>query len=132
MPKKFSYSKKEKVKGRKLIERLFTEGKSFTIFPIKTFYLPLDEKMDSPARAGVGAGSKNFPKAVQRNRIKRLLREAYRTEKLPLLEYLYQHSRQVALFMIYIDKTMPEYSLIKNKMPFIIQRLIRELHENNS
>jgi hypothetical protein len=34
--------------------------------------------------------------------------------------------------MVYIDKTMPEYRVIKNKMPFIIQRLIRELHENNS
>ena len=54
MGKIFSYSRKEKLKGRKLYEQVFSQGKSFTVFPIKIFYLQPDVPLDFPVKVGVG------------------------------------------------------------------------------
>lgn len=129
MEKTFSYHKTEKLKSRKQLDQLFTAGKSFSIFPIKVFYQPLLTVTESPVQAGVGVSSKNFKKAVQRNRIKRLLRESYRLEKQVLYDFVKTNNKPVALFFLYIDKTMPESSLIRSKMPLVLARLIKALHE---
>lgn len=89
----------------------------------------MDAPLDFNIKIGVGASTKNFKKAVHRNRIKRLLREAYRTEKLLLHNYLQQHNKHIIIFLLFIDKTLPDYTTIKNKMPFILQQLIKELNE---
>jgi len=129
LDKPFSYNKKEKLKSRKLLEELFSKGRTFTIFPLKVFYLQPTQVLDLYVKAGVGVSSRNFKKAVQRNFVKRLLREAYRTEKTPLHNFLQQQNRQVAVFILYIDKALPVYSTIKAKMPVALKRLIHELNE---
>jgi ribonuclease P protein component len=126
--KTFTYNKKEKLKSKKQLGKLFAEGKSFSVFPIKAFYAFADEQ-DNIIKTGVGVSSKNFKKAVHRNRIKRLLREAYRTEKLPLHIYLSSNKKQLALFLLFVDKVMPQYNLLKTRMKLCIERLIKELHE---
>jgi len=127
--KTFSYNKHEKLKSRKLTSQVFTAGKTFTVFPLKVFYAIPTEKLDFPIKTGVGVSSRNFKKAVHRNQVKRILREAYRTEKLPLHEFLQQQNKQVAVFILYLDKTLPVFATIKAKMPLALQRLIRELNE---
>jgi ribonuclease P protein component len=122
----FSYSKKEKLKSRKQLEQIFTEGKSLTVFPIKIFY-ELNQQQDNIIKAGVGVSRKNFRKSVHRNRIKRLLREAYRTEKTELLNYLEENKKQIALFFLYIDKKQPDYFSLKQTMQTALKKLISEM-----
>lgn len=129
MANQFSYGKAEKLKSRKLTEQLFRQGKSFTLFPLKVFYMPVNEKLDFPVKAGVGTSSRNFKKATDRNRVKRLLREAYRTEKMDLISYTAANQKQVAIFILYIDRVLPDYALIKSKMPIVIGKLIKQLNE---
>ncbi len=86
------------------------------------------QPLDNCVKAGVGASSRNFKRAVDRNRVKRLLREVYRTEKLPLYQFLEEHNLQAAIFILYIDKVLPDFTILKEKMPHIIKRLIKELH----
>ncbi len=126
--KQFSYNKKEKLKSRKQLEALFTTGITFIIFPLKVIYMEADAQ-ESILKTGVGTSRKNFRKAVHRNRIKRLLRETYRTEKPLLLNCLQQNKKQIALFFLYIDKSLPEYSLLKEKMQQAIEKLIKDLNE---
>lgn len=128
MFKEFSYNKHEKLKSKKQLDKLFASGKSFTVFPVKVFY-GLPDKQDNIIRTGVGVSSRHFKKAIHRNRIKRLLREAYRTEKQPLHAYLNNNNKQLTVFLLFIDKAMPEYDLVKEKMNLCIQRLIHKLHE---
>lgn len=127
MLKQFSYGRDQKLKGTKLTEQLFSEGKSFTVFPIKVFYLPVTEVVDFSVKAGVGATARNFKKAVDRNHVKRLLREAFRTEKTILADYVKANQKAVAVFFLYIDKVLPENAVIQSKMPVAISKLIKYL-----
>ena len=94
---------------------------------MKVFYLLPETPLDNIVKTGVGASSRTFKKAVQRNRIKRLLREAYRLNKQPLHQFLHNHNRQLVVFLLYIDKQMPKKNSIQTKMPVILEKLMSEV-----
>ena len=127
LQKKFAYSKEEKLKGRKIVQQVFSVGKSFIVFPLKIFYMQELSDENSVIKIGFGAGSRNFKKAVDRNRIKRLLREAYRLEKEPVCKFLLEHNKKVTVFILYIDKIMPKNGIIKEKLPKTLQKLITRI-----
>jgi len=127
LAKTFTYNKKEKLKSRKQLEALFSKGNTFLQFPVKVFYMLPQTSQDNIVKAGVGASSRQFKKAVQRNRIKRLLREAYRLNKQPLHQFLQVHNRQLVVFLLYIDKQMPQKNSLAAKMPVVLERLMNEL-----
>ncbi len=89
----------------------------------------VEEPIDFPIKVGVSASKKNFKTAVDRNRIKRLLKENYRLNKHPLHQYIKENGKQVAVFFMYIDKALPENELLQRKMPLVIDKLIKALHE---
>jgi ribonuclease P protein component len=135
--KQLTLGKYERLKSRKLIEQLFSEGKSFSIYPFKVFFLSSSDifstleknsgKKKIILQCGVGASARIFKKAVDRNRIKRLMRESYRLQKNALQELLMQHDRVLALFVIYTGKDLPEYKLVSEKIALILQRLTKEI-----
>ena len=123
----FSYNKFEKLKSRKQIELLFAKGKSISAFPVKVFYLPIDHTPVHPVQVGVGVSARNFKKAVDRNTIKRRLREAYRLHKLPLHQHLLTEQKSVAVFILWIDKQIPTSAALQDLMPTVIEKLIKQL-----
>jgi ribonuclease P protein component len=78
---------------------------------------------------GVGVSTKNFKHAVDRNRIKRLTREAYRLQKMPLQELVEQKKIPFALFIIYTGKELPGYEVVSEKIAVILIRLIKTVNE---
>ena len=123
----FSYNKFEKLKSRKQIELLFAQGKSISSFPVKVFYLLVDNSPLHPVQVGVGVSARNFKKAVDRNTIKRRLREAYRLHKLPLHEHLMAQQKSVAVFILWIDKQLPTTEALQDLMPAVLEKLIKQL-----
>ncbi|MGB4724901.1 MAG: ribonuclease P protein component [Sediminibacterium sp.] len=123
----FSYNKFEKLKSRKQIELLFAKGKSISAFPVKVFYLPVEHTPVHPVQVGVGVSARNFKKSVDRNTIKRRMREAYRLHKLPLHEHLVAQQKSVAVFILWIDKQMPTTAALQDLMPAVIEKLIKQL-----
>ncbi len=122
MTEQFTYNKSQKLKSRKELDILFKNGKSFLIFPLKVFYLFSDADIDEKIHCGVGVSKKHYAKAVDRNRIKRLLREGFRLNKISLQETIQQ--KQLSFFILYIDKTMPVgYVAIEDKMKQVIIKL---------
>lgn len=97
MAKQFTLGSNERLKSRKLIERLFKEGKTMMIPSIKIHYL-INPSATPALRFGVTVGSRNFKKAVDRNRIKRLVRESYRLQKRPLQAKVEAAGLEVNLF----------------------------------
>jgi ribonuclease P protein component len=128
----YNFNKQEKLKSRKLIEQLFKSKGTFLVFPVKVVYMIVDEPMDFPVKVGVSASKKSFKTAVDRNRIKRLLKENYRLNKHPLHQYITDNGKQVAVFLMYIDKVLPENELLQKKMPLVIDKLIKALHETSN
>lgn len=118
MAKEAGFGKQEKLKSRKLVEDLFARGKSQNVFPIRITYkfLPLPENEKSLMQAGFSVSKRNFKKAVDRNRIKRLMREAYRLQKKELLQNLNAQQKKGYVFFIYTDKQMPVYQAIFGTM----------------
>jgi ribonuclease P protein component len=135
--KKFSLGKSERLKSRKLIEKLFSEGKSFVVLPYRIHYLLTDKgsSIQYPTfniQFGIGVSGKNFKKAVERNGIKRVTREAYRLQKNGLQETLRANNRQLNLFFIYTAKELPDFNTVKEKVKLILGKLIKTIDENNS
>jgi ribonuclease P protein component len=123
----FSYNKFEKLKSRKQIELLFAQGKSISSFPVKVFYLRVEHTPVHPVQVGVGVSARNFKKAVDRNTIKRRMREAYRLHKLPLHEHLKTEQKSVAVFILWIDKQLPTTEALQDLMPTVVEKLIKQL-----
>ncbi len=136
MTNRATLGKNERLKSRKLIEQLFREGKHLSFSSFRIFFLV--EKI-SPSREkehllqfGVGVGKKNFKKAVNRNRVKRLIREAYRLQKNELNERLHKKNLQLNIFFTYNGKELPDFNTVKGKVHVILNKLIQFLDENFS
>ena len=117
---KQSFKKAEKLKSRKLIEQLFVEGKAITKFPVKLFFLPIKTLENHQATFAVP--KKNFKSAVDRNRIKRQLREAYRLQK-KLLNTTSE--TKFALLFLYLGKEKPSYDQLEICVEVLLKKLMK-------
>ena len=121
---KDSCSKKEKLKSKKLIEQLFVEGRSVSVFPLRLVYLETSYEDGSSIKTGVSVSKRNFKKAVDRNRIKRLLREAYGLQK---GSYFNNITTQYAFMILYIGKEMPNHTEVESKMKLLLGRFLNQI-----
>lgn len=133
MPKQFTLGKNERLKSRKQIELLFSKGKKFVVSPFRIFYHVNGEwsigKEKNILQFGIGISAKNFKKAVDRNRIKRLTREAWRLQKNVLKEKLTTADQQLNVFFIYTSKEMPAYNLVFDKIEIAVKKLIEKIEQ---
>lgn len=125
--KKHTLKKQERLKSRKVIEKLFAEGNTFTINPYRIFWLPLEEQ-DTPLKFAIGVPKKRFKNAVDRNLLKRRSREAYRTQKCDLEVSLQLNNMKISVFLVYINDTVVEYPVIHEQVQKIIHKLITSLN----
>jgi ribonuclease P protein component len=130
---RYTLGKTERLKSRKIIEQLFKEGKSFSNFPFRVLYLTVNkdaatapvkqQHQPAPLQCGFGVSTRHFKKAVHRNRVKRLLREAWRLQKNELEHLLTTQQKQLAVFVIYTGNELPLYPLVYEKAGSILKRL---------
>jgi ribonuclease P protein component len=133
MSKLNGYGKEQKLKSRKAMEALFANGKTLNAFPIKVFFtiqpIVANDVAENLVHAGVGVSSRNFKKAVDRNRIKRLLREVYRTQKQDLINTAALQFSAINIFFLYVGKELPEFIDLKVSMEKTLEKLIARISE---
>lgn len=122
----FSFRKDEILRKKKLIDRLFAEGSSFYIYPFKVFYLPVTLDTESPAQILISVGKRSFKHAVDRNRIRRQIREAYRLQKQMLIDHLVKREKTCILAVIYTAHVHIPSSDHEIKIKAVLKRLITE------
>ena len=115
MAKKFTLGKNERLKSKKQTDQLFSEGKKFSLTPFRIFFITNTTESTSH-QFGVGVSSKIFKRATDRNRVKRLVREAWRLQK-QLLQ------SKLIIFFIYTGKELPEYKQVFDAVGKAIDKL---------
>lgn len=121
-----TFIKSERLHEKKLIQKLFDEGESFYKYPFKVFYLNVKNKDAVKAKVLVSVSKRLFKKAVERNRIKRIIREAYRKNKYLLSDNKFNENGQILLIgFIYTGKKLPEYQETEEKIILILQELVK-------
>jgi len=124
-----TYSKKEKLKSRKLIGELFEKGQSVSVFPLRLIYLSIPFDDGVMAKTGVSVSKRQFKSAVDRNRIKRLMREAYRLNK---ASYFNNMTASYAFMILYIGKDKPTLTHVETRMKLLFEKFSNSSSEEKN
>ena len=138
---RYTLGRNERLKSRNTIDTLFKEGRSFTIYPFRVLYKLAGElgpgslpemRLDPGLKAGFTVSSRHFRRAVDRNRVKRLMRESWRLQKNELqLKLPGRNDGCLPVFLIYIGKEMPPYEWLFQRMTLVLRKLIQATDEKS-
>ena len=118
-----TFKKGERLKSRKVIGQLFKEGHSFGQYPLRLVWLLMEERQSEyPVQFTQTVPKKKFKRAVDRNRLRRQVREAYRLHKGQLYEALKEEEQQLAFMVIYTGKEAFPYAEIEKAMKKMIRK----------
>ncbi len=121
---RYTLKKEEKLKSKRLIGALFEKGKSLSKFPLRLVYLQAEHSSNYPVQVAFSAPKRKFRKAVDRIRIKRLMREAYRQNK----HILYDNIEEKYVIMLsYTDEKELKYVEIEEKMILLLNKLLEKI-----
>ena len=115
-----TFSKSERLCSQVLIERLVEKGKSFNSFPFRITWMEIAES-SSPIKIVISVPKRIVKKAVERNKIKRQIREVYRKEKQKCYDLL--GDKKILLMLVYTSKTKMEFKVLEEKIIEALQRL---------
>jgi len=115
------FKKEERLCNKRLINALYLSGSSFILYPYKVVFYPTDE-LDVPVQVLISVPKRRFKRAVDRNLLKRRIREAYRLQKNKLL-YPFLGGGHILLSIQYIGNKIENYDLISKKMTALFLKL---------
>ncbi len=127
-----TFKKSERLHSKLLIGKLFAKGISFFLYPFRVTFLNVTKSEGPPVQILVAVSKRNFKSAVDRNKIKRLIRESYRKNKHILWDvYKDKPQDQMLVSVVYVGKTIEPYSEIERKLILLLHRLIEKDEGNN-
>lgn len=128
-----SFNKEERLCSIKLIERLYHSGSSFLVYPFRILWLKSDTDSSFPVQVLISVPKKKFKRAVDRNLLKRRIREIYRLNKSQsLYPFLNERSEKIILGINYIGNEIAEYALLEKKFISALERLKKHISEDHA
>ena len=131
MQSRHTFRKAERLCSKKHIEALFAgDNRSLTAYPLRAVYTETEnEKIVNCKSLSllISVSKRHFKHAVDRNRAKRLIREAYRLNKGLLLDHLPEDT-QLDLAFIWMSDELCDYAIIETKMKTILQRIAEKIN----
>lgn len=128
MLRRFGFYKKERLKSRKRIAALFKQKQSVGAFPLRFFFMEVSpEEQSVGLQVSFSVSKKYFKRAVDRNRLKRLMREAYRLEKQRILEKLQQEKRCLCGMWVFVGQELFSFNEVHKAMRKSLERLSQSL-----
>lgn len=121
-----TFHKEERLSKKKDIQILFSNGNTFFQYPFKILWIEKQLNSHFKVKVLIGVSKKNFKLAVNRNKVKRIIKEAYRKNKYLLFEFLKDKNIELNLGFIYTGKEMPTFKEIEQKLILILHRIKAE------
>ena len=123
--KRNTFPLKEHLKSKSAIEQVYASGVSVTSFPLRAIFIEQPREVQDPTAAIlINVSKKRFRHAVDRNLVKRRIREAYRTSKHTLIDTLQSQGKKIAVAIIYIDNKHNSTAFIKKKMTKLLEGIL--------
>lgn len=111
--KKLTFPKHERISWKRHLDLLFAEGKSFVAYPLRIIYIPVEKDYSgSTVSIVVSVSKKRFKHAVDRNVLKRRIRESYRRQKHELIDFFNQKDSALLIAFLYISKDKASFETI--------------------
>ena len=118
---KYTFKKSERLRNSKQVEKLFVSGQSFIVFPFQVFWDKND--LGSCLQMAISIPKKKLTRAVDRNRMKRLVRESFRLRKVEWTEANHQESNHFQILLVFLDKQVLTFNELDDKISVILKRL---------
>jgi len=124
----FTFPKKEHLCGEIRVGKLYAEGKAFIVYPLRVVYKIAPQTGDVAVKVLVSVPKKRFKHAVDRNRIKRLMREAYRLNKIHLYQLAVEKGVEVQIAFNYVADVELDYETLSRKMTKALNQISEKLN----
>ena len=128
MNRHFGFSKSEHLCGDTRISRLFTQGESFIVYPLRVVYIVTTNEEKEVVSVLISVPKKRFKRAVKRNRLKRLIREAYRHNKHHLIDTMIANGKKLHLAFNYVSDDEMDLDAISKKMKIALEKLSAKIN----
>ena len=123
----YTFNKEERLCSKKLLEKLFHSGSSFLLYPFRIVWLPENLSANVYAQVVISVPKRRFKRAVDRNLIKRRIREIYRLNKSEqLYSFLTGNSVRLIFGINYVGKNIADYSFMEKKLKAALDQLRQE------
>jgi ribonuclease P protein component len=119
-----TFKKSERLCSRLLMERLF-QGKSQSVsaYPLRAVFLPVEQSVQEGVSVLISVPKKRFHDAVDRNRVKRQTREAYRKQKHALIEQMSERGQGLLIAFIYVSAQIESTAYIEKRMTRLLGKI---------
>ena len=123
-----TFKKSERLCSRILMERLFQgENKSVSSYPLRAVFLPVEATAQQGVSVLVSVPKKRFHDAVDRNRVKRQIREAYRMHKHELVELMGIRGEGLLLAIVYVSAKIEDTVYVEKRLARLLDKIAAEL-----
>lgn len=127
----FTFRDTERLKKKKLIDQLFANGMSFYSHPFKVIWLVTEVEQPSPAQVLISVSRRMMKRAVDRNRVKRQIRELYRHEKAMVYQYLEEKHKYALIGIIFAGNELLPFPNAQEKINQLMVRLLKEMKRHS-
>jgi ribonuclease P protein component len=122
-----TFSKSERLTHERIISRTFSEGRSVKKYPFILLFREEDLRVEHPCQVMMSVGKRRFKKAVDRNRIKRLMREAWRMNKSSFFDPITKQNKQMSIILLYVGNKMLTFEESESKIKELALRFEKEI-----
>jgi ribonuclease P protein component len=125
---RFTFKKEERLYGHAALDDVYNNGKHLQTDSIKIIFLEVPKSTSPPCRVVFSVPKRSFKKAVDRNLIKRRMREIYRNHKHILYKDLTEKEKSIHIYLIYLSKQINSFDELKNSMLKALTTLVNKLN----